>query len=477
MPPADCARGNPDNNPRQYENKPAGLNQDLPLRGWVVNPEPPPGLYDVRNATSATFRWELGGGISSIGEYKVCYRLYGAGATNWTQVSNSTLMVIAYQGPGDAKTASTVVSAAVGVVVATSVATAVGASVSASVASSTGAAVASSSGAAAGGGSIQQGGNVMGVISQAQFMNLCAAGDIGVPEETTEMADGVGWVNLQFAPPVDVGGSRKGGRALLGLGSSCEKTSLLYDKKACSKDNFMATIFYNAIGVIAVGLGHYIVLATLEWYINKPISVLPATIQYPTWELQTALASWNPLALCTTMVFARYRIDFYEDTEHVGLVIAALMVALMLQLPFLVYTSWFVYVNTSGSNPSCAFVKSPFKTILATRPSFKWPDATEDWTAVPRIWLSWLCDIFCWFVCFPLNIQFQGAWENIDDAPVSSFFELYGALFQNFSPANGYGHMYNSVDLFKKAMVLWLLSFTIVSPDPAYTPQANDSLF
>ena len=41
----------------------------------------------------------------------------------------------------------------------------------------------------------------MGMIGHVQFVNLCASGDMGVPNETAALSEGLGWANLAFNPP------------------------------------------------------------------------------------------------------------------------------------------------------------------------------------------------------------------------------------------------------------------------------------
>ena len=56
---------------------------------------------------------------------------------------------------------------------------------------------------------------MMGMIAHVQFMNLCSAGDMGVPKETAAMSNGMGWANLQFKSPFasdDAPSSKNGAR-------------------------------------------------------------------------------------------------------------------------------------------------------------------------------------------------------------------------------------------------------------------------
>lgn len=48
----------------------------------------------------------------------------------------------------------------------------------------------------------------MGMMGHVQFMSICAEGDMGVPNETAAMGEGMAWMNVQahdcHCPPLPV---------------------------------------------------------------------------------------------------------------------------------------------------------------------------------------------------------------------------------------------------------------------------------
>ena len=272
------------------------------------------------------------------------------------------------------------VASAVATTVATTTSTTVAATVSSSVASTAGStAAASASGSVAGssaggvgggagsaGSSGPQGGNVMGMISQVQFMNLCAAGNMGAPPETEAMADGFDWANLQFEAPwthsQDGGGNasyanssnrsavqrrqsarerrarryisrkkRYDQRAMLRrefvqnkeysgdapetAGDTEEKAS---EGKTDARDTFEGFLFYTLGLLFAEGGFHYVLLLAIEFGTGVARTLLPHSVRFPAFEIGSFLGIWNPICLTSTMALAEYSADFDADAEAYG---------------------------------------------------------------------------------------------------------------------------------------------------------------
>ena len=143
------------------------------------------------------------------------------------------------------------------------------------------------------------------------------------------------------------------------------------------------------------------------------------------------LALWNPLCLSSTMAFARHTTSFNPDDEHWITVLLAVLCMSVVEVPWLVWHSWFVFKNLYGEDGvrTMSFTETPIAKVLATRPTCKIFSLGKIKYQFCLFfeWLDWLS-------CFTFRLNFQGNWVDEGRATVG----VYGPLFMKFSPASVY---------------------------------------
>ena len=95
-------------------------------------------------------------------------------------------------------------------------------------------------------------------------MSICAEGDLGVPNATAAMGEGMAWMNVQVAPPWDTDNTtvqeaaaavkrrllaEDGEKSTVAAKKDCKKAE---NKKSCSNDKLQGGIF--AWGVLLIGV-------------------------------------------------------------------------------------------------------------------------------------------------------------------------------------------------------------------------------
>ena len=276
-----------------------------------------------------------------------------------------------------------VVTVAVAVVLGTTVAGSVASSVAGSVAASVGSATAGAAGGAAGGSSAAQGGNMMGMIGHVQFMNLCSAGDMGSPPETAAMSDGMGWANLQFKSPFGQSGSNSTkanstdaivntARRLLQINQTesepREMSKVTYEEKKDLSRTLLHGNLMSGVGALLVeALVHLVIVTMLCYFTDMPHYALPSKLQFPGSEVEAFLALWNPLCLSSTMAFARHATSFTQDDTHWATVLMSVRCVAIVELPFLIWHSWFIYSSLYGKEGirTLHFKETPMAKVLA----------------------------------------------------------------------------------------------------------------
>ena len=378
-----------------------------------------------------------------------------------------------------AQVVTVVVAATLGVVVATSVGGAVAGAVAGAVVSATASSTAGAAGGAAGGSGAAPGGNMMGMVSHVQFMNLCAAGDMGTPPETAAMADGMGWANLQFKIPAFGGsgsnssgsnnsnGTSATGRRLLQANvseSEPEMAKLTHDeKKLDSKDLFEGQLVYGVLALAFETAVHFAIVFLIVFFTGVPHHGLPAAMKFPGSEIEAFLAMWNPLCLASTIAFARHAVSFVGDNDWLTVLLSVLCLTLA-ELPWLIWHCWFVNRNVYGEEGvrSINFNETPITKVLATRPTCKLFSLKK-----VKYQLCLFCEWFDFIICLPFRLSFQGQWKDDVHTPAPGFADVYGPLFMKFSPVMGFGfgYLFGAFLLFQKLAVIVIIGTTIRNTD------------
>ena len=205
----------------------------------------------------------------------------------------------------------------------------------------------------------------MGMIGHAQFMNLCAEGDMGIPAETAALSSGMGWANLQFDPPWGSSSTNSSSanksnsttfpgmvgplrRVLETANMSVSNTSNVaatlksHQKKNSAQTKLEGNLFYGVGVMILEGLAHLIILALISCSTGMPGDALPTSVQWPGWEMATFMQLWNPLALSSTMAFSRHVTDYNDDSGHQAVLTSFVAISLLIQFPWLMFHIWYV---------------------------------------------------------------------------------------------------------------------------------------
>ena len=349
-----------------------------------------------------------------------------------------------------------VVTGVVSVALGTTVAGAVGGAVAGVVGGATGGAA----GGAAGGSGAAQGGNMMGMISHIQFMNLCSAGDMGTPPETVAMSDGMGWANLQFESPFgwsDSNSTITNSTSITGnmmrrllqanqnmnhTKSEPEISKVTYEEKKDKSRQLLHGNLMSGLGALVVeALIHLLIVVMLCWGTGMPHHAFPSKIQFPGSEVESFLALWNPLCLSSTMAFARHATSFLEDDEHWVTLTLSVLCGAIVEMPWLVWHSWFVYSSLYGEEGirTLHFKETPMAKVLATRPTCKIFSLAKVKYQV-CLFYEW----FEWLLCLPFRLNFQGSWQDDPKSPSPGTVAVYGPLFMKFAPS--LVHVASSVD-------------------------------
>ena len=124
----------------------------------------------------------------------------------------------------------------------------------------------------------------------------------------------------------------------------------------------------------------------------------------PLWFFSAVLAGWNTLALSSTMAFARVLADVHDTIGDAGVMITAIAVLLVFQLPWLISHIRFVHKHIKGDSAAAVFKPTPFFKVLATQPTCKLGEITTICGYIELLaeWLEFL-------ICFPFKLGFQGA--------------------------------------------------------------------
>ena len=82
-------------------------------------------------------------------------------------------------------------------------------------------------------------------------------------------------------------------------------------------------------------------------------------------------------------------------------------------------------------------------------------------------------------MCMPFKLDFQGVWQNHPDPEIKGFTQLYGPLFQTYSPSSGLGvgYMYGAILLLQKVSVIYCIGTTVQKVDVAVPGAAQHSLW
>ena len=104
------------------------------------------------------------------------------------------------------------------------------------------------------------------------------------------------------------------------------------------------------------------------------------------------------------MAFARVLADLHDTIGDAGVMITAIAVLLVFQLPWLISHIRFVHKHTKGDSAAVVFKPTPFTKVLATRPTCKLGEITTicGYIELFAEWLEFL-------ICFPFKLGFQGA--------------------------------------------------------------------
>ena len=146
----------------------------------------------------------------------------------------------------------------------------------------------------------------MGMIGQVQFMNLATAGETGSPPETKAMSGGLAWANVAFDPPWmgDNASAPEGliaGRRLLQTTTSPGESTR--KAKTTEQIAFEGVAFYNAMGLIGVAALHWCMCKGIAGLVDVSTKDLPASMQFPGWELGAFQAMWAPITLGSTSAY------------------------------------------------------------------------------------------------------------------------------------------------------------------------------
>jgi len=208
-----------------------------------------------------------------------------------------------------------------------------------------------------------------------------------------------------------------------------------------------------------VALLHFGVMSLLVRFLGlSGTSILPPEIQFPNWELTSVAALWNPVALSTTMAFSRHMIpsDFIGDGDTYTVIVVTLITVLLVQIPFLVFFGWWVSKGVKGERPSVEFLPTPAFVEVARRPPCSLRDV-ETCGECFGLCFEW----FTYVICLPFRLNFQGHWEDTDEAEIDGYSGLYGPLFELFSGNNTIAYLYGLVILIQKLLIIWVIGSTV----------------
>ena len=286
-------------------------------------------------------------------------------------------------------------------------------------------------------------------------MNLCAAGDLGVPAETAAMADGMGWANLQFESPFgrsdsnssDVGNATNVTaitlRRLLQINNQTGNQSAdereiskvtYHEKKETSKLIFHGNLMTGVAAVAVEALVHIVLTSLMYYFTEIPHHCLPAALRFPGSEIESFLSLWNPLCLSSTIAFARHATSFVtSDQEHWITILLAVLCLSLVELPFLIWYVWYLFKSLYGEEGvrTLMYKKTPIsKQVLSTRPTCKFLSLTK-----VKYQLCLALDWIEWIFCLPFRLSFQGVWVDDPNSPTPGEVAVYGPLFMKYSPA------------------------------------------
>ena len=312
------------------------------------------------------------------------------------------------------------------------------------------------------------------MISHVQFMNLCSAGDMGTPAETAAMSDGMGWANLQFKSPFGRSGSNSTKvnstanisntvRRLLQINQTAseprEISKVTYEeKKESSRSLFHGNLMSGLGALLIETLVHVVIVTILCYFTEMPHHALPSKIQLPGSEVSGVLALWNPLCLSATMAFAHHATSFTQDGTHWATVLMSVLCVALVELPWLIWHSWFVYSSLYGEEGvrTLYFKETPMAKVLASRPTCKIFSLTKI-----KYQFCLFFEWFEWVMCFPFRLNFQGNWEDDPQSPSPGTVSVYGPLFMKFSPSM-VCHTYSS-DACSSTLLMYILHWTTPS--------------
>ena len=128
--------------------------------------------------------------------------------------------------------------------------------------------------------------------------------------------------------------------------------------------------------------------------------------------------------------------------------------------PHLLALSRWLYKNTCVT-PNTHYVATPFTVVLAARPTCKWSSLSGS---------DFVQNVYDWFefvICLPFKLEFQGNWRDHPDAEMANFTDLYGLLFETYSPAMGLGigYLYGALLLLQKVLVIYCIGTTVKKVD------------
>jgi len=240
--------------------------------------------------------------------------------------------------------------------------------------------------------------------------------------------------------------------------SSSPRRLLSLAAKSSSLSTFEGTLFYSVLGMGAVAMLHLLVMRGIELGTGVETNLLPAEIRFPSWELTSTNALWNPLAVSSTMALWTHLADWDLDGDTRQVLAMVVLCVLAVQLPYLTWKLWWLWIGVHGERPYVIFTHTPMTVALAKRPPCSWQDIQDcDETK------SWLGEWLTWVACLPFKLNFQGYWSDSPDSDEPGYLGVYGPLFQLFTPRNGCSFLYGWILLVQKLLVIWLIGSTTQS--------------
>jgi hypothetical protein len=352
----------------------------------------------------------------------------------------------------------------------------------------------------------------MGMMGQVQFINYCGSGDLGVPKDTKAMGEGLAWANVQFDPPWGTafanrtnsstssnGTTRRAARVSRRLLDDSEEEDEEEDddaagkaaeaaaagegcagtKSECAATQFQGTLFYNTGFIIMVCVMHWLLVAAIEIGTGVGADALPGSIQFPGWEIASAMAVWTPLALSATMAFATHMADYTswgDQSDTFNAVIAGCIITfLLIQIPFLVWQIRTLTAALYGDHPSVEYRYVPLGKRLAARPTCKWGEVSSCGEC-----FQLLVDWADFIICLPFRMDFQGAWTEKPGPKIPHFVEIYAPLFKKYSAASEWGYLYGVFELVHKVLMIWLIGSSVkasADDDPSHPSDQRPALW